>query len=174
MNTRSHQANDSPDQPSHATPGSLSAAAARLIGERVRAARYTAHLTQDELGGSTFSKSYISAVERGKLTPSVQALMALAARLGVTLSYLLGEAPTASPVEGAVVPEEDREQVARLHEAEQVLKEGRYEEAIALFEEIGQPDRTSWAHEQYAQFLADQGRYRDAYEQMRRAILRSR
>jgi tetratricopeptide (TPR) repeat protein len=71
-------------------------------------------------------------------------------------------------------PAEDAEQAARLHEAERVLREGRYEEAIALFEQIGQRARTIWAYEQYAQFLAEAGRYQDAYEQMRRAIHRSR
>ena len=66
--------------------------------------------------------------------------------------------------------EDDGEQTARLHEGERLVQEGRFEEGIALFEEIRQCARTSWAREQYAQFLANQGRYQDAYEQMRQAI----
>jgi transcriptional regulator with XRE-family HTH domain len=48
-------------------------------------------MTQEDLAGDTFSKSYISAVERSKMTPSIPALRILAERLGVTLAYLLGE-----------------------------------------------------------------------------------
>jgi transcriptional regulator with XRE-family HTH domain len=142
----------------------------QIIGERMRQARIAAKLTQEELAGTTYSKSYISAVERGKMTPSLPALGMLAERLGVSLAYLLGEETIQA---GAKAPEEqaeDRLQAAQLHEAELMVQEGRYEEAIAHFVQIGQHDRTSWAHEQYAQFLADQGRYQEACEQMQRAM----
>ena len=141
-----------------------------VIGEQVRAARFAAHLTQRELAGTTYSKGYISAVEHGKMMPSFQALAFLAERLGVTLSYLLGEEPNEQVTGAPEAPAEDSERVARLREAEQVLQAGRYEEAIARFEQVGQPERTNRAREQYAQFLAAQGRYQDAYEQMRLAL----
>jgi transcriptional regulator with XRE-family HTH domain len=155
-------------QASHASLGTR-----RIIGERVRAARMALNMTQEELAGTTYSKSYISAVERGKMTPSFKALALLAERLGMTLSFLLGEE---SSKESQKTPEEsliDEEQIARLSKAERVLQQGRYEEAIALFEQIGQKDQISWAHEQYAYFLADQERYQEAYEQMRIALQRA-
>lgn len=155
------------------TPGE----ARRIIGERMRAARIAANITQQELAGTTYSKSYISAVERGKMTPSLQVLLILAERLGVSLSYLLGE-EALNPAEEATSPaleehEEhgpDETQATLLSEAEQLLRQGRHEEAIALFERIGQKDQTRWAHERYACFLADQGRFQEAYEQMRHTI----
>lgn len=61
------------------------------IADRVRTARIAANKTQQQLAGETYSKSYISAVERGKMTPSVQALGILAERLGLPISYFLGE-----------------------------------------------------------------------------------
>ena len=61
------------------------------IGERVRTARIAANKTQQQLAGDTYSKSYISAVEHGKMTPSVQALSVLAERLGLPMAYFLGE-----------------------------------------------------------------------------------
>lgn len=61
------------------------------IAERVREARLAAQLTQEQLGGDIFSRSYLSAVERGKMLPSIPALAVLAKRLGVTMAYLLGE-----------------------------------------------------------------------------------
>src|SRR5690349_565672 len=64
-----------------------------IFTERLRAARLAAHLTQEELAGERFSKSYISALERGKMVPSLQALTYLADTLEVPLSYLLGESP---------------------------------------------------------------------------------
>ena len=140
-----------------------------LIGDRVRAARVAANLTQQDLAGSDFSKSYISAIERGKMTPSFQALHLLAGRLGRPISYFLGEEPSKQEAEPSPAPaadEEDGERAARLHEGERLVQAGRYEEAIAVFEQIGQRDLLAWAREAYAQFLADQGRYQEAYEQM--------
>jgi transcriptional regulator with XRE-family HTH domain len=61
------------------------------IAERVRTARIAANKTQQQLAGDTYSKSYISAVERGKMIPSVQALGILAERLGLPMSYFLEE-----------------------------------------------------------------------------------
>ena len=61
------------------------------IAERLRAARVAAKKTQQELAGDDFSKSYISAIERGKMTPSIQALGLLSERLGVPIAYFLGE-----------------------------------------------------------------------------------
>lgn len=62
-----------------------------MIARRLRAARIAAHLTQQQLAEGLYSKSYLSAIERGKMTPSLQALTALAERLAVPVSYLLGE-----------------------------------------------------------------------------------
>jgi transcriptional regulator with XRE-family HTH domain len=61
------------------------------IGERVRVARLAARQTQSQLVGERYSKSYLSAVEHGKLTPSLQALEFLATRLGLPISSLLTE-----------------------------------------------------------------------------------
>jgi tetratricopeptide (TPR) repeat protein len=65
--------------------------ASPLIAERIRAARIAANKTQQELADHLYSKSYISAIERAKMTPSLQALGVLAARLGVPVSYFFGE-----------------------------------------------------------------------------------
>jgi transcriptional regulator with XRE-family HTH domain len=130
-----------------------------------------ANMTQQELAGTTYSKSYISAVERGKMTPSFQALRLLAERLNVTLSSLLGEEVRSESPEVSEEPTGDDQQATLRSLAEHLLHQGRYEEAITQFERIGQKDWTGWAHEQYACFLADQGRFQEAYEQMRLALM---
>jgi tetratricopeptide (TPR) repeat protein len=66
------------------TPGP---AGARL-GERVRALRVAAGLTQGELAEGRFSKEYISQIERGKTRPTESTIAWLASRLGVDPSFI--------------------------------------------------------------------------------------
>lgn len=98
-----------------------------VLGERVRQARIAARLTQQELAGDTYSKSYISAVERGKMVPSFQALRILAERLNRPLSYFFGEGEVdpegwaGDDTSASGLSEEERQQ--REQEARQMLIE---------------------------------------------------
>ena len=69
------------------TPRSVTHGVASL-GERVRALRTAAGLTQTELAGERFSKEYVSQIERGKTRPTAETLSWLAARLSVDEQYL--------------------------------------------------------------------------------------
>src|ERR1700682_3291434 len=51
------------------------------IGELLQQARRQCNITQTELGGSRFSKSYVSAVERNKIASSPEALRFFAEQL---------------------------------------------------------------------------------------------
>jgi transcriptional regulator with XRE-family HTH domain len=157
---------DQPPQPT-STPASQETRRATL-GDRLRAARYAARLTQEGLADGDFSKSYISAVERSKMTPSIAALRLLADRLGVTLAYLLGEEQLhlESPDEQAR-PASQNEFAQRLHEAEQWL---RREDASAALGRLGAPEaagtfgtayQARW-HSLYAWALLQQGRAPEA------------
>lgn len=57
------------------------------IGETLRQMRRQQSLTQTDLGGEHFSKSYISAVERNKIVPSYEALHFFAEQLGQSRDY---------------------------------------------------------------------------------------
>lgn len=57
------------------------------VGETIRQMRRQQSLTQAELGGERFSKSYISAVERNKIVPSYEAMHFLAEQLGQHVDY---------------------------------------------------------------------------------------
>lgn len=122
--------------------------AAHSIAERLRTARLAARLTQQELAGGLFSKSYISAVERGKMVPSLQALNVLAQRLAVPVSYLLGEqhiAPEALEESSAVLvpsaqpasapPDENLQSL--LEQAEAFLRDDQPQKAL---ESLGEAD----------------------------------
>jgi len=62
---------------------------APAIGLRIKQARKDKNLSQKDLVGERFSKSYISSIERGKITPSLKALDYIARRSGVSVVFLL-------------------------------------------------------------------------------------
>lgn len=103
----------------------------KIIAERLRSARLAAKMTQQELAGERLSRGYLSAIERGKMTPSVHALEVLAERLNIPLAFFLGEQefdlsalaephtqPARSPLEPAQAKKEEAAQLL-LGEAEQ-------------------------------------------------------
>lgn len=61
----------------------------KSVGERLRAARIAHNYTQGQLASPDFSISYISAIERGQIHPSLRALEILATRLGIASAQLL-------------------------------------------------------------------------------------
>ncbi len=97
---------------------------AAAIGERVRALRVAAGLTQSDLAGGRFSKEYLSQIERGKTRPTAETLEWLAARLAVDQAYL----------ETGVGADERSRAEAVLARAEALLETHRYAEACAELE----------------------------------------
>src|SRR6185437_2541807 len=78
------------------------------LGDRIREARIHEGMTQGELAGTDYSVSYISAIERNKIRPSLRALSWLASRLNMNLSDLLSvEVPIATDFAGVPVAEDE-------------------------------------------------------------------
>lgn len=69
-------------------------ALARSIGERIRAARLSAGLTQQQLAEGRYSKAYVSALEKGHAKPSLAALTFFSERLGLAPSHFVGHDET--------------------------------------------------------------------------------
>lgn len=67
--------------------------AAPTLGGKIRTARLEEKLTQEQLGGKDFTKSYVSELERGARTPRLTTLKILARRLNRPLSYFLDGVP---------------------------------------------------------------------------------
>lgn len=68
------------------------------LGGRIRERRTKLGLTQAELGAPVYQAGYISNVEHGRTTPSLEALGHLASRLGLHPSELLGnQTPALAP-----------------------------------------------------------------------------
>ncbi|HYM83788.1 MAG TPA: helix-turn-helix transcriptional regulator [Candidatus Dormibacteraeota bacterium] len=61
------------------------------IGQRLRAARLRAGLTQREVSEGRYSRAYVSALECGQIKPSMAALRFLAGRIGTTPADLLAD-----------------------------------------------------------------------------------
>src|SRR5947199_3509998 len=78
---------------SHSDPQQIG----QTVGVRLRAARLARKLTQSQLAQPDFSVSYVSAIERGQIQPSLRALEVFAQRLCVSSTELLskqtGQAP---------------------------------------------------------------------------------
>jgi len=100
---------------------------ASRLGDRVRALRVAAGLTQVELAGGRFSKEYISQIERGKTRPTERTIALLAERLAVDSGFL---------TTGVSVEERAKVEVL-LARAEALSEAHRYSEAIDTFREAG-------------------------------------
>lgn len=64
----------------------------RLIGKRLRIARYTAELTQEQVGHAAgVSRAFVSVIEQGPAGVDVFRLRRLALAAGTTLAALIDE-----------------------------------------------------------------------------------
>src|SRR6476620_1545923 len=111
------------------------------LGQRLRQARLARNLTQSEVAASRFSVSYISAVERGQIRPSLGALEKLSERLRVPLSDLLRddgdiEIPPPVPVERSAATEERDEMDARLLFARILARQGHPQDALESLQSL--------------------------------------
>lgn len=78
---------------------------ARVLGQRIRQLRTRRGLTQQDLAGEDYSKSYISAIEQGKTRPSLEALQRIASRLEIPAGNLLDpDAPGFVPADPESMP----------------------------------------------------------------------
>src|SRR5881227_3932187 len=91
------------------------------VGAKIRAARQAKRYTQSQLALPDFSVSYISAIERGQIHPSLRALEILARRLNLSSTDFLPENSQAIPT-GAIsvntLPSEEEISALTLVEAQ--------------------------------------------------------
>lgn len=66
------------------------------LGARLAQLRTAKGLSQADIVQGELSRAYVSAVERGRITPSLQALELIASRIGEPISVILGEAATSA------------------------------------------------------------------------------
>ena len=123
-----------------------------VLGARLRAARHERGMSQEALAQPEFTKSYVSAVERGKARPSLKALELMSRRLGIPMSELLAISQT-TEAEIDVAALED-EFAYRLDHARMLSNTSRDEEALRLLNEAEQTNR------EYFDTFSERNRYR--------------
>ncbi|MBI2915154.1 MAG: tetratricopeptide repeat protein [Firmicutes bacterium] len=102
---------------------------AGTLGEKIRALRKELKLTQQDLAGQDFTKSFISQVEKNQARPSLKSLQIIAARLNRPVSYFLGEE------ERVAVRDSGAELSGFLEMARTLEREGKSEKAIAALDQ---------------------------------------
>ena len=109
----------------------------RSVGAKLKEARLAKKYTQSQLAGSDFSVSYISAIERGQIHPSLRALEIFAMRLGLTSKDLLipqsGGAAATSTRKGTGSADEVDWSVLT---AQVAIEQNNYQRAILQLQEL--------------------------------------
>ncbi|HEU5381389.1 MAG TPA: tetratricopeptide repeat protein [Ktedonobacteraceae bacterium] len=154
-------------------------AVAARVGTNIREVRTKLGLTQAQLAAPEFSISYISAIERGKIRPSLRALSVLAKRLDVPLTFLLDGSPAGVKEAQAVgySPADagpDQKVDVDLLQASVLVQQNTYDQAHELLVPI-QPDRITMDQAYRLFFLRGQihlGRqeYQEAVVDLRAAV----
>ena len=118
---------------------------AQRLGTRLRQARLQRNMTQSEVAQKQFSVSYISAVERGQIRPSLGALERLSERLSVPLADLLQDRDSAQygvaerARDGAYGSYGDRQRdevETRLREGLLLFHQGQSAQAVATWQTL--------------------------------------
>jgi len=110
-----------------------------LVGARIRAMRLARKMTQSQLAKPDFSISYISAIERGQIQPSLRALAILAARMGLPSTQLLTDNTAEGASNDSVLSGSRRlNEVIELEllEAEVAIQQDAIQEAIELLQQL--------------------------------------
>jgi tetratricopeptide (TPR) repeat protein len=120
------------------------------MGQRLRRARLTAGLTQQQLAEGRFTKAYVSALENGLSRPSMVALRFFSSRLGIPASHLINDQSTGWH---------------RL-EADLALAAGRWDEAVDGYRQLLADGATHEARAELLRGLSEalvrQGKGREA------------
>ncbi|GER88314.1 hypothetical protein KDW_24760 [Dictyobacter vulcani] len=155
----------SPEQPSSKI--------GKSVGEKLRAARITQHYTQSQLAAPDFSVSYISAIERGQIHPSLRALEILAARLGMSSTQLLpnkSQQEDRTSAAAALSEREEDEVELSLLDAHILIIQENTQPAISLLEHIS-TRRLKRSHQLQQRFLVGWAYYKAAKYQESEYVL---
>src|SRR6266705_4708636 len=111
----------------------------QTVGAKLRAARLARKYTQSQLAQPDFSVSYVSAIERGQIHPSLRALEIFAQRLGLSSSDLLSK-QTGQVLQGLTEKDaanENKQDIElQLLEAQLLIIQGNCREAVTLLHNL--------------------------------------
>lgn len=132
-----------------------------MLGQKIKAARLEAGLSQRQLCGEVITRNMLSLIESGRAKPSMDTLGYLAAQLGKPVGYFLdGEAVT-SP----------NQQI--MEKARQEFCAGGYRQALEALQEYRQPDGVFDPERYLLEALAAIGLAAQALTQNKKAYART-
>lgn len=106
------------------------------LGQKIRVLRRQMGMTQADLAGDDFTKSFISQIEKNQARPSLKSLRVFAQRLNRPVSYFLDDEPGT-----ATAPSEA---LRALSTGDLLERQGKYEEALNVYDtaikQCGQTD----------------------------------
>lgn len=95
------------------------------LGQKIRAARLEAGLSQRQLCGDTITRNMLSQIENGSAKPSMQTLSYLAGQLGKSVSFFLDEDTVTSPNQQVMARAREAWQADMPAEVQRVLTDYR-------------------------------------------------
>ncbi|WP_432666007.1 helix-turn-helix transcriptional regulator [Wukongibacter baidiensis] len=97
------------------------------MGKKIRFLRKEQNMTQEELAGGQFTKSYISLIERGKINPSMKALNYIAEKLNKPVSLLLD-------TEGSIIDSNNLYKISHIiEEGKNLVDSFEFDKALTVF-----------------------------------------
>src|SRR5689334_8315307 len=109
----------------------------RSVGAKLKEARLAKKYTQSQLAGNDFSVSYISAIERGQIHPSLRALEIFAMRLGLSSKDLLLPQTSGSSAAATGRGTSSAEEFDwRILSARVLIEQGNYQAGILQLQEL--------------------------------------
>jgi tetratricopeptide (TPR) repeat protein len=116
------------------------------VGAKLRTARLAKKYTQGQLAKPDFSVSYISAIERGQIHPSLRALEILATRLGLSSTDLLPQTSSNHLNAGSTstAPSQSALDIeVQLLEEQLAIRQGAADQAIIRLRELASQNLTT-------------------------------
>ncbi|YCA44221.1 helix-turn-helix domain-containing protein [Bacillus sp. JZ8] len=132
----------------------------RTVGERIKLQRKNLGFTQGDLSGPNLSHSMISLIERNHTKPSLKTLEHIASKLGVSVSYLLGEAEGNDSVE---VETNNKERVISMCIA--LINSKKYENAYKALEPLAHDENNFTIRGKALKLLSEISMNKGEYEE---------
>lgn len=139
------------------------------IGEKIKLQRKKLGLTQADLAEPEFTRGFISQIENGITIPPIKTLEIIAAKLAISINYLIGEES-----DNSLKLDTPQKLSEKVKIAKRLIYLGKYEEASSIIETIEKVDNQNFVGEIFflkGSILYEQKQYLDAISLLKKALI---